>query len=134
MRQERPRHDFRRALLRDQRGASLTEYALILFVVAVVCAIGFKALGHSLGSGMNAAGGHLQNQNQSQPAPQGSEAANAAPAPAGGGDTSTFGGARAAASKEKEGPSSLSKFAMIALGIIGAGAAFFAAMKGKHAR
>ena len=126
---------------RDTRGATMTEYALILVVVAVVCAIGFKVFGQTLSSGMGQAGGHLdQSSSQSEPpAAQAGGASSAAPVAETRGASqadpgSSFGGPRQATVAQTGGSSSLSKFAMIALGVIGAAAAFFAIMKGKHAR
>jgi Flp pilus assembly pilin Flp len=140
------RHSAHRAaqrLLRDSGGATITEYAIILFLVAVVAATGFRFLGDKLSGGMNKAGGHLVAQNDTP--------TQAAPAPAGGGgapgakggaaaepapvktspDQAAFGGPRVAEAPKEE--SHLGKFAMIALGIIGCGAVFFAIMKGKNA-
>jgi Flp pilus assembly pilin Flp len=132
-------------LLRDDRGATITEYAIILFLVAVVAATGFRFLGDKLSNGMNKAGGHLAAQNDSTA--QAGAAATAggagtagakggagadAPAVKTGPDQAGFGGPRVAEAPKEE--SNLGKFAMIALGIIGCGATFFAIMKGKNAR
>jgi len=53
-----------RALRRDTRGASITEYAIILFIVAVVCAVSFKFLGQKLGGGFGTVSHNLEGQGQ----------------------------------------------------------------------
>jgi len=124
------------------RGATITEYAIILFVVAVVAGAGFRFFGKKLEGGVGAAGSNLETQSPSSAATDtaggaggGVTTTHGAGAGAGGGSdpSAGFGGPRAPLTAT-EGGSSFAKFAMIALGIIGAAAAFFAAMKGKHAR
>jgi Flp pilus assembly pilin Flp len=127
---------------RHTRGATVTEYAIIIFVVAVVGALGFRFFGQKLEGGVGKAGSNLDSPTQST---AGNDSNGAGGAGGSGGITTShgansgssdpnagFGGARTP-TVEKEG-TPFAKFAMIALGIIGAGAAFFAAMKGKHAR
>jgi Flp pilus assembly pilin Flp len=137
-------HRGARGIVRDTRGATVTEYAIILFLVAVVAASGFRLFGQKLQGGVGKAGSNLETQNDSRPsAPQGGAGGGAsssgatASAGAGGGGgaadtTAVYGGPRTATTPQEGTP--FGKFAMIALGIIGAAAAFFAAMKGKHAR
>jgi Flp pilus assembly pilin Flp len=136
----RPRY---RNARRDTRGATITEYAIILFLVAVVGALAFRFLGDKLSGGVGKAGSNLDS-----PAPAAAQADSSGTAGGGGGLTTShganggtagggdpnasYGGPRTAATPQEGTP--FAKFAMIALGIIGAGAAFFAAMKGKHAR
>jgi len=115
----------------------------MLFLVLVVGAVGFRFLGQKLGGGVGKAGSNLDS-----PTPVAAQAdsngtggnlttshgAKGGGGAAGGGDPNTgYGGARTPIAPPPEG-SPFAKFAMIALGIIGCGAAFFAAMKGKHAR
>jgi Flp pilus assembly pilin Flp len=126
---------------RGTRGATVTEYALILFVVAVVGALGFRFFGQKLEGGVGKAGSNLDS-----PTPTTATDSNGAGGGAGNGNITTTHGAGAGGGGDPTqayGPRTrataqegtpFAKFAMIALGIIGAGAAFFALMKGKHAR
>jgi len=136
-----------RRLWSDARGATITEYALMIFLVAVVAAGGFRVFGSSVGGGVTTAENNLKS---TDPPPKvGDNGSGAGEAEHGGttlrtshgaragGDegaraAETFGGPRSRAQPKEE--SQFAKFAMIALGVIGAAAAFFAAMKGKHAR
>jgi len=136
-------HRASRGPRRSNRGATITEYAIILFVVAVVVAGGFRVFGAKLQGGVGAAGNDLEASSEGTAgggqaggggAGGGLTTSHGAGATAGGGgDTSTsYGGARVPITPTEGTP--FAKFAMIALGIIGAAAAFFAAMKGKNAR
>jgi Flp pilus assembly pilin Flp len=132
---------FARGLHRDERGATITEYALILFLVLVVAAGGWKVFGAKLNASMGKTTATLE---ASGDTPHqggggggaggggGGAAAGGAAGGAGGGTDDSFGGSRTRA-KEAE-SSSLPKLAMIALAIIGGAAIFFTAMKGKSAR
>jgi Flp pilus assembly pilin Flp len=143
MRPEAHRNARRVARRRASRGATITEYAIILFVVAVVGALGFRFFGQKLGGDMGKAGANLDSPTQTTAQADSNGAggesngnlttSHGANGGGGGGDpTSSYGGPRTPTTAPEG--TSFAKFAMIALGIIGAGAAFFAAMKGKHAR
>ncbi len=117
----------------------MTEYAIIVFIVAVVGASGFRVFGSKLQGGLNRTQGTLSEQQAGAGGPGGNDsfaAATTAGGGAGGGGgheaNAGFGGARVALKADEGTP--FAKFALIALCVIGAGAAFFAAMKGKHAR
>ncbi len=135
-----------RRFLRDTRGATVTEYAIILFLVAVVAASGFRVFGSKLQNGMGRAKGNLEVQGdttaQTTPAGGGGGGGGAAAGGGGGGNAGVnaahptrtqegFGGPREQITA-REG-SSFPKFAMVAIGIIVAVAAFVAAMKAKNA-
>ena len=119
----------------------MTEYAIILFLVMVVAGTGFRLFGEKLGMGVGKAGANLDTPTDTRPPAEAQGGAGASSsgvatshgAGGGGGDpTAAYGGPRTATTAQEGTP--FAKFAMIALGIIGAGVAFFAAMKGKHAR
>jgi Flp pilus assembly pilin Flp len=137
---------------RDTRGTTIAEYALLLFVVLVVCAVGLKVLGITLERKVGAANKHMSGQGEpastAQAAKEGDNAAGSGAAAAAGGgnkaatsssdsinkDPSVAGGGRG----ESEAPGggnvpAIARFALIALGVIGAAAAFFAMAKGKPA-
>jgi pilus assembly protein Flp/PilA len=46
---------------RDERGASLVEYALLLVLIAVVAIAGLTFLGHTVNNTFNNVAGNLQN-------------------------------------------------------------------------
>jgi len=137
----------RRRALRDRRGTTIVEYALILFVVLVVGAVAVKVLGITLERKVGAANKHMAG--QGEPAPTGQTAENAQNGAGGGGAGN---GSKTNASNadninkdptvagsgdgDKEVASTgelplIARFALIALGVIGAAAAFFAMSKSK---
>jgi Flp pilus assembly pilin Flp len=127
-----------RRFVRDTRGATITEYAIMLFLIVVACAVGFRVLGYKMQSSMTKAGQNLDTSSAATGAPPAAGvggaggpggAASAAPEAKLGG-TDAFGGPRVAEPPKPE--SHLGKFAMLALGIIGCGAAFFSFMKGRE--
>jgi Flp pilus assembly pilin Flp len=131
----------RLATRRSKRGATITEYALLLTLLLVVAVGGYKFLGKSAGdAGFNRTDKVLKNGAPPPPPPPPPAAAEgagggAAAGGAGGAAStqdSTFGGPRGKVTHAEEG-SPFVKFALIALGIIGLGATFFALSKGKHA-
>lgn len=131
----------RAARRRASLGATVTEYALILFVVAVVGALGFRFFGQKLEGGVGKAGSNLDSPTPTTQADSsgagggggnGNITTTHGAGAGGGGDPTQAYGPRTPTTAQEGTP--FAKFAMIALGIIGAGAAFFAAMKGKHAR
>jgi len=122
-------------------GATVTEYALILFVVAVVGALGFRFFGQKLERGVGKAGSNLDSPTPTTQADSsgagggggnGNLTTTHGAGGGGGGDPTQTYGPRTPTVAQEGTP--FAKFAMIALGVIGAGAAFFALMKGKHAR
>jgi Flp pilus assembly pilin Flp len=137
-------------LRRDTRGTTIVEYALLLFVVLVVCAVGLKVLGMTLAHKFGSADKHMAGQGESTSSAQGSGGDNASSS---GGAAAAGGGAKAAAKSsdginkdptnaagggDGETPSQgglplIVRFALIALGVVGAAAAFFAIAKGKPA-
>ena len=128
------------SLRRGRRGATIAEYTIILFVVAVVAAVSFKIFGSKLEKGMGKTGSNFEHSSEAtgQAAPQGGGAAGGSPSAAaaagaaGKDKTDDYGGAREKPVPKEE-SSLFAKLAMIALGIVGVAAAFFAMMKGKHA-
>jgi Flp pilus assembly pilin Flp len=135
-----------RRLRDDTRGATITEYALILFLLAVVGAGALRIFGSTVSDGLSTTEGHLKN-SEAPPKPDDTGSGEGAGgshttlrtshgakggAGGGGAEAEGFGGPRVRTTAKEESP--LAKFAMIALGVIGAAAAFFAAMRGKHAR
>jgi Flp pilus assembly pilin Flp len=119
------------------RGATLTEYALIIFMVTVAGAVGFRVFGAKISGGVGKAGSGLESSKDTARAGSQGGGSSSAASSAGGAEASStgteesasYGGARTATT-EKEG-TPYAKFAMIALGVVGAAAAFFAAVKGK---
>jgi Flp pilus assembly pilin Flp len=129
---------------RDTRGTTMVEYGLLLFVVLVVCAVGIKVLGITLQHKFKQANNSVAGQpepaaaGQQQPNYGGTGVASASPsAPPRATDTnkdptSTTGGGPG----EKEGQVAsglpmIARFALLALGVIGTVAAFFAMKKQK---
>ena len=47
-------------LLRDEEGASMVEYALLVALIAVVCIVGVKTLGTNAGAKFNTAAADLK--------------------------------------------------------------------------
>jgi len=138
---------------RDTRGTTIVEYAIMLFLVLVVCAVGFKVLGMMVERKVGQANKHMQGQGEQANQSGASSGESSSGASAGAGAAS---GGKATASNTTdnlnkdptsttttgggggEGESSssfpmMAKFALIALGVIGAAAAFFAIAKGKPA-
>jgi Flp pilus assembly pilin Flp len=119
----------------------MVEYGLLLFVILVIVAVALKILGITLQHKFGQAEKHVAGQGEQTAAAGGPDNPNYGNTSAAAASAS----ARAAASKEKyaadptatggdkeEQPSGLplvARFALIALGVIGAAAAFFA-MKG----
>jgi Flp pilus assembly pilin Flp len=119
----------------------MVEYGLLLFVVLVVCAVGIKVLGitlqHKFKQANNSVAGQPETANAGQqPNYGGTGVASASPsAPPRATDinkdpTNTTGGG------EKEGQTAsglpmIARFALLALGVIGTVAAFFAMKKQK---
>ncbi len=132
-------HRASRRFLRDTRGATITEYALMLFLVVVVAATAFRFLGATIARGVSGAMAHFTTSHEAgKPTDVANVKANAAAAasaaaaqPAVANTQPGFGGPRAAEATREE--SSLGKFALLALGVVGCGAVFFVAMKGKNA-
>jgi Flp pilus assembly pilin Flp len=137
---------FRNTLRRNTRGATLAEYAIMLFLILVIAAIGFKVLGVTLEKKVGQANKHMTHQEgQTASADNASSAggsAAAAPSVKPGSSeiskdpTATGGGEGSARDGSEEKESSLpmiARFALLALGVIGAAAAFFAISKGKPA-
>ena len=116
----------------------MTEYAIMLFLVLVVAAGSWKVFGQNLEKGMGKTTSNLEHDDpNASPAPPPPGGASSAATTSHGENGSTggstgggFGGARVPP-KEKE-DSSLPKFARVAIAVVLGGAAFFAAMKGKH--
>jgi len=52
---------FLRAKTRNERGASLVEYALLVALIAVVCIVAIQFLGHSASTTFSGVGGSLAN-------------------------------------------------------------------------
>jgi Flp pilus assembly pilin Flp len=126
------------AFRRSTTGATLAEYAIMLFLITVVAAVGVRLLGVGVARKFGAADKGLQGQaptaSSAQAAGSASAAANASkatvdinkdPTAAGGGGNSDKG------NSEQGGLPFLVKFALIALGVIGAAAAFLAMWKGR---
>lgn len=124
---------------RDTRGTTMVEYGIMLFLVLVVCAVGLKLLGislqHKFGQANNSVAGQTESAGASQQANYGgkgvaSAAPSAAPPPSDINkdptDTTAAGGKETASS----GLPMIARFALLALGVIGTAAAFFA-MKNK---
>jgi Flp pilus assembly pilin Flp len=130
-------HRASRRRYRSIRGATLTEYALIIFMVTVAGAVGFRVFGAKISGGVSKAGSGLESSKETARAGSQGGAGSSAASSSGGAaasstgteEAATYGGARTATT-EKEG-TPYAKFAMIALGVVGAAAAFFAAVKGK---
>jgi hypothetical protein len=118
----------------------MVEYGLLLFVVLVICAVALKILGITLQHKFGAAEKNVAGQGETTASGDQPNYGNTAAAAA-------SASARAAAAKdkvsvdptatsgEKEEPASgglplVARFALIALGVIGAAAAFFAIAKG----
>jgi Flp pilus assembly pilin Flp len=127
---------------RDTRGTTMVEYGLLLFVVLVVCAVGIKVLGitlqHKFKQANNSVAGQPESANAGQPNYGGTGVASASPsAPPRATDinkdpTNTTGGGPG--EKEAQAASGLpmiARFALLALGVIGTVAAFFAMKKQK---
>jgi hypothetical protein len=120
----------------------MVEYGLLLFVILVIVAVALKILGITLQHKFGAAEKHVAGQGEQAAAPGGADNPNYGNTAAAAASAS----ARAAAAKEKYaadptsttgekeeqssgGLSLVARFALLALGVIGAAAAFFA-MKG----
>jgi hypothetical protein len=133
--------------LSNTRGATLAEYAIMLFIVLCVAAIGFRVLGVTLEKKVGQANKHMTHQ-EGQTASAGDTTATSAAAAAGGGTaapkpgssdigkdpTATGGGSESRDGGDEQQGSSLpmiARFALLALGVIGAAAAFLAISKGK---
>jgi Flp pilus assembly pilin Flp len=131
----------KRRLSRDTRGTTIVEYGLLLFVVLVICAVGLKVLGITLQHKFGAADKHMAGQGEQATASAGQAAnaagaASAAPKP----DAihkdptnATAGGAGENEAQNTGGLPLVARFALVALGVIGAAAAFFAIAKNKPA-
>jgi hypothetical protein len=131
---------------KNTRGATLAEYAIMLFIVLCVCAIGFRVLGVTLEKKVGQANKHMTHQ-EGQSASAGDNTASSAAAAAGGtaapkagssdigkDPTATGGGSESRDGGDEQQGSSLpmiARFALLALGVIGAAAAFLAISKGK---
>jgi len=139
-------------LRRDTRGTTIVEYAIMLFLVLVVCAVGFKVLGMMVERKVGQANKHMQGQGEQANAQSGQssgESTSGASAGAASGGKATATNTSENLNKDPtstasttggggDGESSggfplMAKFALIALGVIGAAAAFFAIAKGKPA-
>jgi len=139
-------------LRRDTRGTTIVEYAIMLFLVLVVCAVGFKVLGMMVERKVGQANEHMQGQGEQANAQSGQssgESTSGASAGAASGGKATATNTSENLNKDPtstasttggggDGESSggfplMAKFALIALGVIGAAAAFVAIAKGKPA-
>ena len=113
----------------------MAEYALILFAVFVVCAAGFRVVGYIIERKTGVAAEELDN--------KGGQATAAQAKPAGSSSTASrvesYDGPAASAkssspaAQQAAQTSTVARFALVALGILGAAAVFFAIMRGKHA-
>jgi Flp pilus assembly pilin Flp len=122
---------------RDTRGTTMVEYGLLLFVVLVICAVGLKVLGitlqHKFGQAEKGVAGQAEpaNAGAAQSNYGGTGVASAAPsAAARPADINKDPTSVTAGGGEHEAPTSglpmIARFALLALGVIGTVAAFFA--------
>jgi hypothetical protein len=139
----------RRRWRRDTRGTTIVEYAIVLFVLLVIGAIALRVLGMTMEKKVGEANKHLSGQasqtsgenNAPASTATGAAAAAAAAEKAKGGgqninnDPTAQGGGNVEKPEEvpQGGAPFIVRFALIALGVIGAAAAFFAISKGKPA-
>ncbi len=129
---------------RDTRGTTIAEYAIMLFLILVVCAVAIKVLGIGLEKKFSSANKHVAGQGEQTSSAsagnsggaQGGNAAAAGSAKAASGDTMGRDPTASAASQtgddegQQGGLPLVVRFALLALGVIGAAAAFFAIAKG----
>jgi hypothetical protein len=124
-------------------GTTLAEYAIMLFLIIVICAVGVKVLGMTIEKRVGAANKHMSGQAQTSSAGaqsgENAQAANSAAAAANADKSKATvdvnkdptAGKGDAGDNQSGGLPFLVRFALIALGVIGAAAAFLAMSKGK---
>ncbi len=130
---------------RDTRGTTMVEYGLLLFVVLVICAVGLKVLGITLQRKFSQADQHMAGNGQAQTTSSGAPAAQGDPNYGGTGvakpgdparpppdavhkdpTAATGGGGGDGATAAGGGLPAVARFALLALGVLGTVAAFFA--------
>jgi Flp pilus assembly pilin Flp len=132
------RESFFARLRRDRRGTTIVEYGIMLFLIIVVAAIGFKVLGLSIQKKFGAADQHMSGQGGPGQAAgsgaNGPSAGNGARAASGSSDYArdpTTGGDVASSASNLP---AVARLALVAVGIIGGALVFFAISKsGKKA-